>query len=140
MGRIQKNNYNFSNYNQSLRTGTLSFGEESLRFSHTGVGTHSLRSIFAMEIFLEILYPEKIMIIGQCSINDFLWYIRIQFSNLVVPIRDFYKIPESEVIYYTLGQPEVQSHRLNIQQGTTNTTTSSNLLQLEHARHLLRKL
>ena len=77
------------------------------------------------------------MIIGQCSINDFLWYIQIQaieiskvISDLMVSTRAFYKIPESEVIYYTLGQPEVQSHRLNIQQGTTNTTTSSNLVQL----------
>ena len=34
----------------SLRTGTLSFGEERLGFSHKEVGNHSIRSGFAMEL------------------------------------------------------------------------------------------
>ena len=36
----------------SLRAGTLSFGEERLGFSHKEVGTHSIRSGFAMELYL----------------------------------------------------------------------------------------
>ena len=36
----------------SLRVGTLSFGEEILGFSHKEVGTHSIRSGFSMEIYL----------------------------------------------------------------------------------------
>ena len=43
-----------------LRSGTLSFREERLGFSHKEVGTHFLRSKFAMELFLARLYPEKL--------------------------------------------------------------------------------
>ena len=64
------------------------------------------------------------MIIGQWCSNAFIWYIRMQvrylskgISNLMVSTSSFYIIPEAEVIYYTTGQPGVQSHRLNPQQG-----------------------
>ena len=63
-----------------------------------------------MELFLAIVYPETMMIIGIWSINAFLWYIGIQVRNLSKGIRDlmvslraFYTIPESEVIYYTMA-------------------------------------
>ena len=36
----------------SLRAGTLSFGKERLVFSQKEVGTHSIRSGFAMELYL----------------------------------------------------------------------------------------
>ena len=121
--------------NRSLRSGTLSFGEERIGFSHKEVGTQSLRSGFSMELFLARVYPETIMIIGRWSRNAFLQYIRIQvtnlskvISNLMVSTRSFYTIPESEVIYYTPGQPRVQSHRLNPQRVITNNTTSSLLI------------
>ena len=35
-----------------------------------------------MDLFLEIVYPETIMIIGRWSINAFLRYIRIQFNEI----------------------------------------------------------
>ena len=41
-----------------LREGTLSFGEERLGFSHKEVGTHSIQSGFAMELYLAKVYPE----------------------------------------------------------------------------------
>ena len=66
----------------SLRVGTLSFGEEILGFSHKEVGTHSIRSGFAMELYLSKLYPETIMIMGRWASSAFLWYIRIQVSDL----------------------------------------------------------
>ena len=49
----------------SLRAGTLYFGEERLGLSHKEVGTHSIRSEFAMELYLAKVYPETIMIVGR---------------------------------------------------------------------------
>ena len=76
--------------------------------------------------------PGKIMIIGQWLINALLLYIQIQVINiskcirdLMVSTRTFYTIPEAEFIYYTPGQPGVQPHRINPQQGITYTNTSS---------------
>ena len=48
----------------ALRPGTLYFVEERLVFSQKEVGTHSICSRFAMELYLEKVYPETIMIIG----------------------------------------------------------------------------
>ena len=42
-----------------LSSGTLSFREERLGFSHKEVGTHTLWSAFAMELFLARVYPEN---------------------------------------------------------------------------------
>ena len=93
-------------------SGTTSFGEERLGFSHKEVGTHSLCSGFSMEIFLAIVYPETVMIIGRWSRNSLPWYIQIQVSGLSKVISDlmvstqyFYTLPEAEVVYYTPGQP-----------------------------------
>ena len=120
-----------------MRSGTLSFGEERLRFSYKEVGTHSLRSGFSMDLLLARVNPETIMIIGWCSPNDFLRYIRIQsstlrkgISDLMVSTQSFYTISEAEVICYTPVQIGVQSHRLNTQRGITNNANSSLLLPL----------
>ena len=43
----------------SLRAGTLYFGNERLGFSHKDMGTHSIRSGFAMELYLAEVYPEN---------------------------------------------------------------------------------
>ena len=66
----------------SLRAVTLYFGEERLGISHKEVGTHSIRSGFAMELYLAKVYPEKIMIMGRWASSAFLHYIRIQVSDL----------------------------------------------------------
>ena len=88
----------------SLRAGTLSFGEERLGFSKKEVGTHSIRSGFATEIYLDKVYPETIMIMGRWASSAFLQYIRIQvsdlskgISNLMTNKHTFYTIPEIEV-------------------------------------------
>ena len=85
---------------KSLRSDTLSFGKERLGFSHKELGTHSIRSGFAMELYLAKLYPETIMIMGQWESSAFLWYIRIQVSDLRKGIsilvsnkQAFYTIP-----------------------------------------------
>ena len=41
----------------SLRAGTLYFDKERLGFSHKEVGTHSIWSGFAMELYLAKVYP-----------------------------------------------------------------------------------
>ena len=65
-----------------LRAGTLYFGKERLGFSHKELGTHSIWSGFAMELYLAKMYSETIMIMGRWASRAFLWYIRIQFSDL----------------------------------------------------------
>ena len=89
----------------SLRAGTLSFGEESLGFSHKEVGTHSIRSGFAMELYLDKVYPETIMIMGRWASSVCLRYIRIQvsyiskgISTLMINNHTFYTIPEIEIV------------------------------------------
>ena len=58
-----------------LRSGTLSFREERLGFSHKEVGTHSLWSGFAMELYLAKVYPETIMIMVRWASRALLRYI-----------------------------------------------------------------
>ena len=84
----------------SLREGTLYFGEKRLVFSHKEVGTHSIRSGFAMELYLAKAYPETIMIMGLWESSAFLRYIGIQvsdlrkgISNLMTNNNAFYTIP-----------------------------------------------
>ena len=85
----------------SLRAGTLYFGKERLGFSHKEVGTHAIRSGFAMELYLAKVYPETIMIVGRWASSAFLRYILIQVSDLSKGIstlmkknHDFYTILE----------------------------------------------
>ena len=66
----------------SLRAGTLYFGEDRLGFSHKEVGTHSTRLGFAMELYLAKVYPGTIMIMRRWASSAFLWYIRIQVSDI----------------------------------------------------------
>ena len=66
----------------SLRAGTLSFGEYRLGFSHKEVGTHSIRSELAMELYLAKVYPESITIMGRWASSAFLRYIHIQVGDL----------------------------------------------------------
>ena len=103
----------------SLRAGTLSSGEERLGFSHKEVGTHSIRSGLSMELYLAKVYPEKIMIMVHWASSAFLWYIRIQVSDIIKGISTFmtnnhafYTIPEIEVVYHTPGQPDTEPQRL----------------------------
>ena len=105
----------------SLRAGKLSFGEERLGFSHKEVGTHSIRSGFAMELYLPKVYPETIMIMGRWESSAFLWYIRIKVrdiskgtSTLMTNNHAFYTIPKTEVVYHTPGQPNTDPQRLRL--------------------------
>ena len=92
----------------SLRAGTLSFDEERLGLSHKEVGTHSIQSGFAMELYLAKVYPGTIMIMVRWASSAFLQYIRIQVSDLSKGISTlmtnnhaFCTISEIEVVYHT---------------------------------------
>ena len=85
------------------------------------MGTHSIRSGFAMELYLAKVYPETTMIIGHWASNDFLRYIRIQVSNISKGIitlmtnnHAFYTLPEIEVVYHTPGQTDTEPQRLRL--------------------------
>ena len=59
LGRASKKTITSHMTTKSLRLGTLSFGEGRLRFSHKEVGTHSIWSGLAMDLYLTNAYPEK---------------------------------------------------------------------------------
>ena len=57
---LQKTTINSHLTTKSLRSGTISFGEERLGFSHKEVGTHYISSGYAMELYMDKVYPEKL--------------------------------------------------------------------------------
>ena len=72
-----------------------------------------------MERYLAKVYPETIMIMGRWASSAFLWYIRIQVSDirkgistLMTNNHAFYTIPEIEVVYHTPVQPNTEPQRL----------------------------
>ena len=116
----------------SLRAGTLFFGEERLGFSQKEVGTHSIWSWFAMKLYLDKFYPETIMIMGRWASRAFLRYIHIQVSDLSKGISTlmtnnhaFYTIPEIEVFYHTPGQLDTDPQMLRLNKQRWEHTTSS---------------
>ena len=88
---LQKTTITSQMKTNSLRAATLSFGKERLVFSHKEVGTHSIRSGFTMEHFLDKVYLETIMVMGRWGSSAFMWYIRIQVSDLSKGISNLMK-------------------------------------------------
>ena len=109
---------------KSLRSGTLYFGKERLGFSHKEVGTHSIWSGFAIELYMDKVYLKTIIIMGQWASSAFLRYNRIQVSDLSKGISTlmtnnhaFYTIPEIEVVYHTPGNDSTNSQMLSLNRG-----------------------
>ena len=74
-----------------------------------------------MELYLAKLYPETIMIMVRWESSTFLRYIRTQVSDISKGISTlmtnnhaFYTIPEKEVVYHTLSQPDTDPQRLRL--------------------------
>ena len=84
----------------SLRVVTLYFGEERLELSYKEVGTHPIRSGFAMELYLAKVYPETIMIMGLWASSAFLQYIRIQVRDISKGISTLIKITTPSTQYH----------------------------------------
>ena len=133
-GRVERHKTTITSQmtTNSLRAGTLSFCEEILGFSHKEVGTHSIRSGFAMELYLAKVYPETIMIMRRWASSAFLRYIRIQVSDISKGISTlmtnhhaFYTTTEIEFVYHTPGQPNTDPKRLGLNKRGWEHTTSS---------------
>ena len=78
-------------------------GKEKLGFAPEDVGTHSIRSSFAMFLHLQKVDPDRIMLQGRWRSRAFLDYIRPQveafskgLSTIMTSSNDFYTIPEND--------------------------------------------
>lgn len=78
------------------------FGKEDLGFDHTEIGTHSIRSSTAMQLFLNKYPTYQIMLLGRWCSDAFLKNIRRQVLEFSPGIsysmiqKDFYTVPEVE--------------------------------------------
>ena len=86
---------------QHIRSTVLSIGKHKLGFSPNEVGTHSIRSSFAMQLYLQKVSVYTIKLQGRWKSDCFLLYIRKQvmefgkdISNKIAHAREeFYTIP-----------------------------------------------
>ena len=101
----------------TLQAAAKRIGEDVLGFSHTDVGTHSIRSGAAMAMYLAGVPVFTIMLIGRWSSDAFLRYIRrqvLQFSAGVskrmvgLAAQDFFTVPDVDVEH-----PRTRAHRAN---------------------------
>ena len=80
------------------------FGQDDLGFTYKEVGTHSIRSSTAMQLFLNKISTFQIMLLGRWSSDAFLRYIRSQVQEFSSGLsaamvhKNFYTVPEIEVI------------------------------------------
>ena len=76
-----------------------SVGEARLGFDETRVGTHSIRTSFAMMLYLQHIHPSTIMLMGRWSSDAFLLYIRPQVQQFSSGLsakmveNDFFTVP-----------------------------------------------
>ena len=88
---------------QILLTVTL-IGSDKLGFTSDAVGTHSIRSSFAMLLYQKGIRSDRIMLQGRWRSNAFLEYIRPQvlefsagLSEIMLQNANFYTIPENDL-------------------------------------------
>ena len=80
------------------------FGKDDLGFSAADVGTHSIRSSTAMQLFLNSVPTFQIMLLRRWSSDAFLKYIRRQAQEFSEGLsksmldKEFFTIPEVEQI------------------------------------------
>ena len=76
-------------------------GQKTLGFNGSRVGTHSIRSSFAMLLYLRDIHPSTIMLQGRWQSDAFLLYIRPQVQQFSSKLssklvqKDFFTIPET---------------------------------------------
>ena len=77
-------------------------GEATLGFGPDDVGTHSIRSSFAMFLYLKRVGDSRIMLQGRWKSLAFMDYIRPQvdefsagLSNLMTQVNNFYTVPDN---------------------------------------------
>ena len=87
-----------------IREIVSSFGKDNLGFSASEVGTHSIRSSTAMQLFLNKIPTYQIMLLGRWSSDAFLKYIRRQVQEFSSGLsrsmidKEFFTIPEVETV------------------------------------------
>ena len=86
-----------------IRLNVALIGEETLGFGPDDVGTHSIRSSFAMFLFLKRVGDSRIMLQGRWRSLAFMDYVRPQvdqfsagLSALMTQGNDFYTVPEND--------------------------------------------
>ena len=101
-----------------IRNTVTQIGRSKLGFGQGDVGTHSIRSSFAMFLHLNKVPTEKIMLQGRWKSTAFLTYIRVQvmefstgLSGLMNKTRDFYTVPETNFDHRELNHVHVPCRR-----------------------------
>ena len=88
---------------KQIRATVEALGEENLGIKHTEVGCHSIRSSFAMFLYLQYIRTDKIMLQGRWKSDAFLLYIRVQVANfssglsksMIQDTSNFFTIPDT---------------------------------------------
>ena len=77
-------------------------GKDRLGFDATRVGTHSIRTSFAMMLYLQHIHPSTIMLQGRWSSDAFLLYVRPQVQQFSSGLstkmvkNDFFTVPTAD--------------------------------------------
>jgi hypothetical protein len=104
----------------ALRAACTSIGSTTLGFELTEIGTHSLRSGAAMEMYLAGVPVYTIMLIGRWSSDAFLRYIRRQVeqfskgvSKQMIQFCSFRAVPDIAPRVVSTEDPRQRNHRDN---------------------------
>jgi hypothetical protein len=104
----------------ALRAASKAVGNAHLGFEPSKMGTHSLCSGAAMDMYLTGVPGYTIMLIGRWSSNAFLCYIRKQVEQFLQHIakqmltfRSFQTIPEIAPQVVLIKDPQQRNHRNN---------------------------
>ena len=111
-----------------IRLTVSMIGPHELGFGPDSVGTHSIRSSFAMFLHLNKIPAEKIMLQGRWKSMAFIDYIRPQvsefsrdLSRIMMQSNDFFTIPDEVPTHHTLTY--VENVPLHSSQTAPNTLT-----------------
>ena len=85
---------------RAIKTSVIALGRDTLGFGPDDVGTHSVRSSLAMQLYLQHVQPYTIMLIGRWRSLSFLSYIEKQcqeftrgMSQIMLTLDSFYHLP-----------------------------------------------
>jgi len=105
---------------QHLQSACSPYGSSRLGFEPHKVGTHSLRSEAAMEMYLREIPVYTIMLLGRWSSDTFLCYIHKQAerflcnnSKKMLTFRSFHHIPDIAPRQISSEDPRQRNHRNN---------------------------
>ena len=91
-----------------IRTTVTVLGENVLGLQAKRVGCHSIRSSFAMFLYMQNIRTDKIMLQGRWRSDAFLLYIRTQVSNFSNGLSN--AMMQDSSIFYTVSTDQTNSH------------------------------